>query len=262
MRQLLMCPPRFFEIDYEINPWMHKSNQIDPQIALKEWEALKLTYQNLGCQVEIIEPTQGWPDMVFTANAGLTYGDHKLLLSKFKFAERQGEEPFFKYWFQQRNWTVTELDIPFEGQGESFLWNGLILAGYGFRSNEQTASAIEYLTAKKVVQLELIDPKFYHMDMALSPISADIIAYYPKAFSTDSINKIKSLGADLIEISDLDAEAFGANLVSVDKTIVMVKGTTQLPGELKSRGFDIIELDMSEFRKSGGGVRCLTLDLN
>lgn len=261
MPQFLMCSPQFFDIEYEINPWMHEDNQVDTDRAREQWENLKKTYLDLGFQVEEVEPAKGWPDMVFTANAGLVLGDKKVILSSFRYSERQGEEPFFRAWFEQNGWEVTQLDVPFEGQGEAFLWNDQVLTGFGFRSDEHTASSLELAIGKKVIQLELVNPKFYHLDMALAPIASDLIAYNPAAFSDEAKEKIKDLGVELIEIDEADSNAFGANLVPIGDTIIMAQGTTKLNQQLKDKGYKVIELDMSEFRKSGGGVRCLTLDL-
>lgn len=257
-----MCPPQFFEIDYEINPWMHKENPVDHNLALKEWESLKSIYLDLSLDVEVIEPVKGWPDMVFTANAGLTIGREKFLLSRFRFPQRRGEEPFFRRWFEDRGWEIIQPKFPFEGQGEAFIWNGKLLAGYGFRSNEDTVKELKSLLDIEVIPLKLVNPKFYHVDMALAPINKNLIVYNPKAFDKDSVQKIRSLDCEKIEVIEGDANLFGCNLVPVGKTIVMVSGTQKLAEDFRSRGFKTVELNMSEFRKSGGAIRCLTLDLD
>lgn len=262
MAKILMCPPQFFEIDYEINPWMHKDNPVDHELALKEWEKLKSIYLDLGIEAEVIEPAQGWPDMVFTANAGLTIGPKKFLLARFRYPERQGEEPYFRKWFKNQGWEVVQTEAPFEGQGEAFIWRKKLLAGYGHRAKKEVLPELKKFTNLEVIPLKLINPKFYHLDMALAPINENLIIFNPKAFDLESVGKIKSLGCELIEVTEEDAELFGCNLVPVGKTIIMVSGTGKLARDFKDRGFKTIELNMSEFRKSGGAIRCLTLDLD
>lgn len=262
MAKILMCPPQFFEIDYEINPWMHKDNPVDHELALKEWEKLKSIYLDLGLDVLVLDPVQGLPDMVFTANGGLTIGKKKFLLAKFRFPQRQGEELFFRKWFDRRGWEVIQPKMPFEGQGEAFIWNGKLLLGFGFRTKKDVIPEFKSLVDLEVVPLKLVNPKFYHLDMALAPINENLIIYNPKAFDQSSVEKIKSLGIELIEVSEEDAELFGCNLVPVGKTIIMTQGTKKLAKDLQNQGFKTIELNMSEFRKSGGAIRCLTLDLD
>jgi len=261
-RCLLMCPPDFFNVDYEINPWMDQSDKVDHAKAMEEWQQLKQTYERLGHSVEVLPAVKGWPDLVFTANAGLTIGPSQFLLSNFRYPERQGETKIDEKWFKELGWETFKTDQLYEGQGESFLWRDLLLAGYGFRSTEQTIDSLEPIVGKKVIPLRLVDPRFYHLDMALAPISDTLIAYNPTAFDEASQTLINQLGVDLIEITPEDANAFAANLVPIDNTIIMAKGAATLPSQLRERGFEVIELDMSEFRKSGGGVRCLTLDLS
>lgn len=259
----LLCPPTFFDVQYEINPWMHKEKNVASNLANKQWQKLVETYEKLGANVLTIDPINGLPDMVFTANAGLVVGDKKILLSKFRYRERQGEEKYFHKWFKDQGWEVLEIDLPFEGAGEGFFWKGKLLTSFGFRATREAIDLVQSKVGIEVVHLELIDPQFYHLDMALSPIeSKDIIAFYPGAFSKESIRRIRSLDANLLEVSRKDAQAFGCNLVPNNEYIVMGKGTKNLARELKNKGLKIIELDMSEFKKAGGGVRCLTFELD
>ena len=117
--KILMCEPRFYDVDYVINPWMegnvHKSSH---QQANEQWSKL---HEIVGshAQVELISPQKGWPDMVFTANAGLVFGD-RVVLSRFVHEQRQGEEPHFQEWFEAQGFQVHVLpqDVPFEGAGD------------------------------------------------------------------------------------------------------------------------------------------------
>jgi len=46
--QILMCPPRFYGIEYEINPWMDRRCQSDPRLAQEQWDSLYQLLRN-GC---------------------------------------------------------------------------------------------------------------------------------------------------------------------------------------------------------------------
>jgi dimethylargininase len=54
-------------------------------------------------------------------------------------------------------------------------------------------------------------------------------------------------------------ESYAANCVRVNDRVLVAAGYPQLVGELKERGFDPLELDMSEFQKMDGGLSCLSL---
>ena len=97
---ILMCPPTHYGVEYEINPWMHLTSQVDRRLARHQWEALLHTYRELGVEVVLADPVPGLPDMVFTANAGLTRGD-RVALSRFRHPERQREEGRWRELFEE-----------------------------------------------------------------------------------------------------------------------------------------------------------------
>jgi len=137
-KSYLMCPPDHFGVFYEINPWMDQENRPDFELALEQWHNLVANLRRAGATVETIEPVKELPDMVFVANAGLVDGQ-RLILSRFRHAERQPESIYTSQWFQARGREVAELvgegDIYFEGGGDAFPYSGSLLAGYGFRSD-------------------------------------------------------------------------------------------------------------------------------
>ena len=94
--RLLMCPPDFFNVTYEINAWMKIENAPDRSRAADQWNALhRVLTEDVGAEVHLLTPQKEWPDMVFTANAGITQGT-MFVPSRFRHAERQGEVPFLQ----------------------------------------------------------------------------------------------------------------------------------------------------------------------
>ena len=70
---ILMCPPDFYGIHYEINPWMDVKRQADHAVAVEQWNALHREILNAGAKVSLLEPVEGLPDLVFTANAAMIF---------------------------------------------------------------------------------------------------------------------------------------------------------------------------------------------
>src|ERR1700731_4136828 len=97
-RRILMCPPDHYGIEYEINPWMNRAHGAMPERACAQWRELHATLVRLGVQVELLTPQPGLPDLVFTANAGLIFGQ-RFFSSRFAHPERQRETPHFDAWF-------------------------------------------------------------------------------------------------------------------------------------------------------------------
>ncbi|MEL7313513.1 MAG: TIGR00300 family protein [Cyanobacteria bacterium J06559_3] len=262
--RILMCAPQHYEVDYVINPWMegniHRSSR---DRAQDQWERLHTLLKDYAT-VELVEPQPGWPDMVFTANAGLVLGD-TVVLSRFFHPERQGEEPHFQKWFADQGYTVHTLPqgLPFEGAGDALLdrageW---LWAGYGFRSELDSHPYLAQWLDVEVLSLRLIDRRFYHLDTCFCPLTNGDLLYYPPAFDTYSNHLIERRipAAKRIAVDEVDAVNFACNAVNVDQTIVMNSASDRLQQTLEARGFTVIETPLTEFLKAGGAAKCLTL---
>src|SRR5947209_13862829 len=122
-KSYLMCPPDYFGIFYEINPWMNQEVRSDPELAHEQWHNLLANLEKAGASVKAIEPVKSLPDMVFVANAGLVDG-RRLILSRFRYPERQPESKYAALWFQSHGCEVIELPdesgVCFEGGGDAF----------------------------------------------------------------------------------------------------------------------------------------------
>ncbi|PSB35535.1 bifunctional arginine dihydrolase/ornithine cyclodeaminase [Chlorogloea sp. CCALA 695] len=262
--QFLMCAPDHYDVDYVINPWMegniHKSSR---DRAVEQWEKLHHVLAG-NAIVDLVKPHKGVPDMVFTANAGLVLGEN-VVLSRFFHKERQGEEPYFKQWFEEKGYNVYELpkDLPFEGAGDALLdregrW---LWAGYGFRSELDSHPYLAKWLDIEVLSLRLMDERFYHLDTCFCPLSGGYLLYYPAAFDAYSNRVIEMRVPEekRIPIDEADAVNFACNSVNIDSIVVMNKASTALKERLTTAGFRVMETPLSEFLKAGGAAKCLTL---
>ena len=100
MRDLLLCPPDYYGIEYEINPWMSRARGADTPLVQAQWRGLHEKLVSLGCNVHLVPPKPKLPDMVFTANAGLTVGK-RFIPSNFRHKERAAEAPLFADWMEE-----------------------------------------------------------------------------------------------------------------------------------------------------------------
>src|ERR1051326_486343 len=172
MAQILMCPPNYFGIEYEINPWMDRQRGVDRERAIAQWQALYDTLTGpVGATVELLDPVACLPDMVFTANAGLVAGK-RFIPSRFRHAVRAGEEPYFRRWFESRGYEILSLSegTIFEGAGDALSCGDTLYAGYLFRSHAASHREISRLLGQRVLSLELSDPRFYHLDTCFCPL--------------------------------------------------------------------------------------------
>lgn len=262
--RILMCRPEYFGVEYEINPWMDIKHKVDHKKAIKQWETLHKIITECGAQVDLIPPVHGWPDMVFTANAGLLY-QNKMILPHFRHKERQGEMPYFHQFFKQAGFnianSVTDSTPYFEGAGDALPAGGLLFAGYGFRTDRVFYEKSGLFDQDKLIYCELADPYYYHIDTCFCPLSDRLAIWYPKAFTEES-QKRMSAAIELIPVAEEEARRFACNAVVLDNHVIIPSGCPQISRELEQRGFTVHAAEVNEYLKAGGACKCLTLRLD
>jgi N-dimethylarginine dimethylaminohydrolase len=255
-----MTAPTFFAVEYAINPWMDTSVSVDTHLAMDQWESLRRVYKELGHTVELVEPVAGLPDMVYAANGGVLVNG-QAVAARFAFPQRAGETAAYAEWMARHGFRLSYTRHVHEGQGDVLIVGPIMLAGYGFRTDRRAHDEIAAIVQMPVVSLELVDPRFYHLDTALAVLDDTTIAYYPPAFSPASRARLAGLFPDAIEVAD-DAFALGLNAVSDGLHVVLPAAATSFAGQLREAGFEPIGVDLSELLKGGGSVKCCTLEVH
>jgi N-dimethylarginine dimethylaminohydrolase len=265
-QKILMCAPDYFSVDHTINPWMAgNTGRLDKGRAMRQWENLKKELSKTA-DIELMDPQPALPDIVFTANAGFVFGN-RAVASHFMPDERRPEEPFLKQWFRDQGFELCELpdDVGFEGAGDCLLdrkgpW---LWAGYGFRTEIEAHPYLEKWFDRELVSIHLTDSRFYHIDTAFCPLTDGYLLYHPPAFDYESRLAIEKRvpSEKRIVVDTDDAGNFACNAVNVGEDIFVHKASSALKSRIQKRGFRLHELNLSEFLKSGGSAKCLTLRL-
>lgn len=264
-----MCEPKYFEVCYVINPWMEGNlGKVDGELAKQQWKNLHDIVASLA-SVSLSEPVVGLPDMTFTANAGLVHlkesGEKECIVSSFRHAERQPEVKFFDKFFSSHGYRVRHLqeETIFEGAGDAlFDSENRLWVGSGIRSEPQALHEIVAVLNVEAYGLELVDPRWYHLDTAFCPLPGGQAIAYKKAFARKSVEALSNaFGESIIWVSESDAKNFACNAISIDQRVILHKVSAELKYALVQRGFEVIEADVSEFIKAGGACKCLTLEI-
>ena len=189
----------------------------------------------------------------------------EVIVSSFRHAERQGESPHYKKFFSDAHYQIKVIgtDIIFEGAGDAlFDTAGELWFGSGPRSDAAAVSEIAAALQVEINPLELVDPRWYHLDTAFCPLVDGYALAYKKAFSAASATILQhKLGGKVIWVSDEDAINFACNAICLDHKVILYRASTELKAVLKRYNFTVIEIDVSEFMKSGGSCKCMTLEI-
>jgi N-dimethylarginine dimethylaminohydrolase len=259
--ELLVSGAEHFRIDYEINPYMSTADQPDTVAAVAEHQAIMDAHRAAGRRVRHLPSVPGCPDMVYTANAALVRGDTAVLAKLPR--QRASETPHHKAWLETCGFRVLTAPYEFSGQGDALPCGDLLLAGYGQRTDRRMHDFLADRLGYTVVPLHTVGPQWYDIDLTVAVIhNPHTLAYCPEALDEPSRRRIRDLGLDLIEVSVAEARRFALNLVSDGTTVTMTAGAPLLADALRSRGLTVVELDTTQLRKGGGGIRCTSLSLD
>jgi N-dimethylarginine dimethylaminohydrolase len=270
-RRFLLCRPLHFTVAYEINPYMHVQVHPDPEQALAEHDGLVGTLRGAGAELEFLDPVPGLPDLVFTANAGVVDGN-AFVPSRFRHPERQGETVHDVDWFTARGFAISALpgDEPFEGAGDVLPFGAdpattrgpVLVAGYRTRSAVGAQIHLGALLGVPVRTVELVDERFYHVDLVFCPVDERRALIAPQGLDRYGCKVLEELVPEPVWLTDDEASSFCANSVVVGDVIVMPSCTPRLGRILEDAGLSVAVSPVGEFLKAGGGCRCLTLALD
>jgi len=266
-RTVLMCRPDYFTVSYRINPWMHPEAPTDTSLAVSQWEVLHQIYLDIGCDVNLVDPIDGLPDMVYAANGGFVL-DNIAYGASFTHPERQPEGPAYMDWFVEEGFDVRIPKNVNEGEGDFLLVGDVILAGTGFRSASNSHAEVAKIYGREVITLELVNPNFYHLDTAIAVLDPQPgydkpnIAYLTSAFNETSLAQLRERFPDAILVTEQDAAVLGLNSFSDGYNVVIASRAKAFERQLSARGYNPIGVDLSELLLGGGGgVKCCTLEL-
>jgi len=259
-----MCPPEHFTVEYAINPWMDTSAPVDSSLALKQWQLLRNTLGDLGHTVHVLNPVPGLPDMVYAANGAFSV-DGTVYGARFRHSQRAAEALAHQSFYATGDWTFASPMHVNEGEGDfAYLpaaYGGLVLAGYGFRTEPAAHAEAQEVLGRPVVSLKLVDPAFYHLDTALAALDDRHIAYYPGAFSPASQRVLAQLFPDAVLADRADAEAFGLNLVSDGRHVILNAEAVAMGHKVRAAGYLPMHVELSELKRGGGSIKCAVAEL-
>jgi len=260
-RAYLTCPPEHFEVAYAINPWMDPAVPVDTELAVKQWRRLVETLVGLGHTVHQLEPQPGLPDQVFAANGGFALGG-TAYGARFRYPQRAAEAALHRRWYERAGWRFVPPTAVNEGEGDLAWVGGCLLAGYGFRTDLAAHAELGRVFGVPVVSLRLVDPRFYHLDTALGVLGPAHIAYFPDAFDTASQRRLRRRFPDALIAEPADALAFGLNLVSDGRHVVLNAEASGMAAKLAAAGYTPVPVEFSELHKGGGSVKCCVAELH
>lgn len=267
----LFSNPKFFDVNYKINPYMHGS--VDKYKSWSEWSKIVYKFRKYNRSVHAVDyqtydrgkrNIENLPDVVFVANHAMPVPDDGFILANMNDKEREPEPYYFNEWADYNDYNVRTINenLSFEGCGDA-KWHpeeNKVWMGHGIRTDEQAVNRVDDMINAEVEKLELQTDDYYHLDVCFEPLGKNEAVYIPEAFSSDSVQKIENAFDNLIEVCDEDKETMGGNCALIEKNRVFIDKVNNCTAKkLRSEGYKTVHVDTEEFMKAGGSVDCLFL---
>lgn len=270
---VLMCPPEHFDVVDVKNPFMSgQVGSVNKALARKQWDEVRSAFENAGKAVKLIDPVPGLEDMVFCANqtmVGLTPKMERVcILGQMRHSSRRREVPAFAEFFKSQGYKVVKLKDDtalFEGGGDA-LWHPgkrLLWGGHGFRSDPGVYDQVSEVFDTPVIALKLANERFYHLDTCFCPLTPEAVLIYPSAFDAASLELILKIFPVVLTANETEAvRGMACNAAIVDsKTAIVQRGSSSVARHMSVMGLKVVEVDTSEFIKSGGSVYCMKMSV-
>ena len=269
VQKFLMSPPDYFDAHFMFNPWMKYSEAVDRKLAEHQWRALVANLEILGAEIEILEPFASSPAQVFTADGALQVKRGHFLVLRNDGARGVLEHERFANWLRNAGYQTEQLPPKYRLDGGNIvqLIDGSYAVGLkpgaAGQGEKYLGRLLSLVAGKSLSQFQLIDRRYLHLDMALGRLGTSGYLLFEEGFQDGAgVSKaLESAGAPVVPISSEDAERLACNGVTIGDTYVTSLISKALRGQIEAMGLNVAEVDVSEFHKAGGSVKCLTLPL-
>jgi N-dimethylarginine dimethylaminohydrolase len=269
-RRYLLVRPDHFRVDYQLNPFMDLAVQPDPERARQQWQHLVAALEDSGAEVEVHAQRPDAPDMVYAMNLGLAVTDElgpRAVLSHMRHAQRRMETESAHWWFAEAGLRTSYVGRqgvgPHFEAGDAFPFRDALVVGFGPRTDELGLKHLATELGVRVRGLHITHPGMYHLDLAFCPLDDRRAMVCPSAFDETSARAVLDLVPEPLVLTEEEAlTTFCANSVVVGRTVVMPACPDRVRAQLEDWGFRVALVDVDEFHKGGGSVRCLTNPLD
>ena len=266
-REYVMVEPTHFRVEYVINPFMDPADQPDPARAMEQWRELVATIERFGGTVSALPQRADAPDMVYAMNLGLGLvredGAGHVVMSHMRYPQRRMESQSAQPWFAERGFSTSYVGRDGVGAhleaGDVFAFGDGLVVGYGPRTEELALKQLATELDVRVRGVRITHPGMYHLDLAFCPLDARRAIVCPDALDAPSAAALLDLVPEPVLLTEEEAlTTFAANSIVLGRTILMPGCPDRVRAELEDAGFEIVLVDVSEFHKGGGSIRCLT----
>lgn len=252
LKKVLVCEPRFL--------MKTKVREVSIDMALKQHRHFISTLEDLGVDVIKLPPLSQFPEQVFTRDIGFLLGEN-MLVSKMANYVRQGEENYFKQWLEKEAIPSQAFSQGTIEGGDVLIDGKTVFVGLSNRTNQEAVRQLKTMLPDfEIVEVPFTD-SYLHLDCVFNIISPTEAIIFPEEVHGEKVQQLKRR-YDLIEVTREEQATLATNVLSIgEKRVVSLPINQKLNTDLAKRGYEVIEVDITEIIKFEGSFRCCTLPL-
>jgi N-dimethylarginine dimethylaminohydrolase len=260
LRRVILCPPRYMAIEEAINEVQkqYEDENIDRERAMAQYREFRDTLRAHGAQVIELEPSEDFPEQVFTRDIGFAVGDG-LFISRMASEIRQGEEEALEKLLREKGIRYRKLDGGRIEGGDVIVDRGTVYVGVSERTSRDAIRMLsEELPEHEIVPVEF-DGKYLHLDCVFNILSPETALIFPEALNPKTVEMLGEK-YDLIEVSADEQFTMGTNVLSIGgRKLFSLPVNPEVNRAMRGHGYEVIEIDFTEIIKSGGSFRCCSM---
>lgn len=263
LRFVLLCPPEHMEIKEVINDVQkrYKQENIDVARALSQHRHFVAALQENGVDTVMLEPSEQFPEQVFTRDVGFTIED-TVFIGDMAASVRQGEEQELQKWLDSQQIQFQTLGSHRVEGGDVLIDQDRIYIGISSRTSEKAIQELEEkLPSFQIIPIHF-DERYLHLDCVFNILSPTEALIFPQALSSEAVAMLGERYT-LIPVNSEEQFTLGVNVLSIgERRVFSQPQNKDVNEQLRKNGFQVLEVDFSEIIKSGGAFRCCTMPIN
>lgn len=266
LKKVLMCKPTYLKpvpINEIAKKW--QDTTLDVKKLEAEHELMVKAYEDNGVEVVLLDIDPRMTNSVFARDFGGCIREG-CIFGKFKESIR-----FFEGGQYRKK--IEELGVPivaeckeglFEGGDFTFLDDNTLVIGMVARSNQKGVEEIQEQLSKygyKVIGVPC-DEKYLHLDLCFNMVDEKLALAYREALPDEFLKLLDEMEIETIDVPAESIFELGCNVQALgSKRVISLKQNKFANDEMRKRGIKVIEIDITEIVKAGGGPHCMTFPL-
>jgi N-dimethylarginine dimethylaminohydrolase len=267
----VVSPASYLDPHYLLNPWMAWHEALDRRLALRQWEELCLAVEDRGAGIEVLPPRPEATAMTYMRDASVVLPNGEVLILLNDGPRSTSEPQIVARWLAEKGVGAVFLPQPHRLDGGNILRcsDGRWLVGLkpgGDRGGAHYFGGLVRRHGAECVGIPLADPAFVHLDLVMADLAGRGWLVYRSGLAEPDLAhpRWRAVLGDrpVIEVERDEAYRLACNVLVIGDAVLGCGLTPRLCRAIEGLGLEPVEVDLSEFRKGGGGVHCLTQELS